>query len=156
MARSSSRNTMELLAPAGGWEQLEYAIHFGADAVYLASTRYGMRRRADNFDENELPKVVDYAHAHGVDVHVTVNTMMTDEDIDDLRRYFAVLDEAGVDAVIIGDMGALAVAREVAPDLAIHLSTQASCMNAESALVYASLGVSRIVLAREMSLKAIA
>ena len=63
-------------------------------------------------------------------VHVTVNTMMSDEDIDDLRRYFALLDEAGVDAVIIGDMGALAVAREVAPNLAIHLSTQASCMNA--------------------------
>lgn len=156
MARSSSRNTMELLAPAGGWEQLEYAIHFGADAVYLASTRYGMRRRADNFSEDELSKVVEYAHEHGVDVHVTVNTMMTDDDIDDLRRYFAVLDEAGVDAAIIGDMGALAVAREVAPNLAIHLSTQASCMNAESARVYASLGVSRIVLAREMSLKAIA
>ncbi len=156
MARSSSQDTMELLAPAGGWEQLEYAIHFGADAVYLASTRYGMRRRADNFDEDELPKVVEYAHAHGVDVHVTVNTMMTDEDIDDLRRYFAMLAEAGVDAVIVGDMGALAVARETAPNVAIHLSTQASCMNAESARMYASLGVSRIVLAREMSLAAIA
>ena len=142
--------------PAGGWEQLEYAIHFGADAVYLASTRYGMRRRADNFSEDELPRVVEYAHAHGVDVHVTVNTMMTDEDIDDLHRYFAVLQDAGVDAVIVGDMGALAVAREAAPDVAIHLSTQASCMNAASARVYASLGVSRIVLAREMSLKAIA
>lgn len=156
MARSSSQDTMELLAPAGGWEQLEYAIHFGADAVYLASTRYGMRRRADNFDEDELPKVVEYAHAHGVDAHVTVNTMMTDEDIDDLRRYFAMLAEAGVDAVIVGDMGALAVARETAPNVAIHLSTQASCMNAESARMYASLGVSRIVLAREMSLAAIA
>lgn len=152
----SSRKSMELLAPAGGWEQLEYAIHFGADAVYLASTRYGMRRRADNFTEDELPRVVEYAHAHGVDVHVTVNTMMTDEDIDDLHRYFAVLQDAGVDAVIVGDMGALAVAREAAPDVAIHLSTQASCMNAASARVYASLGVSRIVLAREMSLAAIA
>lgn len=153
---SSSRKTMELLAPTGGWEQLEYAIHFGADAVYLASTRYGMRRRADNFSEEDLPRVVEYAHEHGVDVHVTVNTMMTDEDIDDLHRYFAVLQDAGVDAVIVGDMGALAVAREAAPDVAIHLSTQASCMNAASARVYASLGVSRIVLAREMSLAAIA
>ena len=155
-ATSTPLASMELLAPAGGWEQLEYAIHFGADAVYLASTRYGMRRRADNFSEGELPRVVEYAHAHGVDVHVTVNTMMTDEDIDDLHRYFAVLQDAGVDAVIVGDMGALAVAREAAPDVAIHLSTQASCMNAASARVYASLGVSRIVLAREMSLKAIA
>lgn len=153
---SSSRNTMELLAPAGGWEQLEYAIHFGADAVYLASTRYGMRRRADNFSEEDLPRVVEYAHGHGVDVHVTVNTMMTDEDIDDLHRYFSVLEAAGVDAVIVGDMGALSVAREAAPSVAIHLSTQASCMNAASAKLYASLGVKRIVLAREMSLAAIA
>ena len=151
-----SQSSMELLAPAGGWEQLEYAIHFGADAVYLASQRYGMRRRADNFSEEELPRVTAYAHEHGVAVHVTVNTMMTDEDIDDLHRYFAVLQSAGVDAVIVGDMGALAVAREAAPDVAVHLSTQASCMNAAAVRVYASLGVSRIVLAREMSLEAIA
>ncbi|MDO4442455.1 MAG: U32 family peptidase [Slackia sp.] len=153
---ASSCKTMELLAPAGGWEQLEYAIHFGADAVYLASQRYGMRRRADNFSEEDLPRVVEYAHAHGVDVHVTVNTMMTDADIDDLPRYFGVLEAAGVDAVIVGDMGALAAAREAAPSVAVHLSTQASCMNAEAAKLYASLGVSRIVLAREMSLAAIA
>lgn len=153
---SSSRKTMELLAPAGGWEQLEYAVHFGADAVYLASQRYGMRRRADNFSEDDLPRVVEYAHAHGVDVHVTVNTMMTDADTDDLPRYFGVLEAAGVDAVIVGDMGALAIARSAAPHVAIHLSTQASCMNAEAAKLYASIGVSRIVLAREMSLEAIA
>ncbi|MFR5000416.1 MAG: peptidase U32 family protein [Slackia sp.] len=152
----SSRKTMELLAPAGGWEQLEYAVHFGADAVYLASQRYGMRRRADNFSEDDLPRVVEYAHAHGVDVHVTVNTMMTDADTDDLPRYFGVLEAAGVDAVIVGDMGALAIARSAAPHVAIHLSTQASCMNAEAAKLYASIGVSRIVLAREMSLEAIA
>lgn len=156
MSMSSSRKTMELLAPAGGWEQLEYAVHFGADAVYLASQRYGMRRRADNFSEDDLPRVVEYAHAHGVDVHVTVNTMMTDADTDDLPRYFGVLEAAGVDAVIVGDMGALAIARSAAPHVAIHLSTQASCMNAEAAKLYASIGVSRIVLAREMSLEAIA
>ena len=156
MSMPSSRKTMELLAPAGGWEQLEYAVHFGADAVYLASQRYGMRRRADNFSEDDLPRVVEYAHAHGVDVHVTVNTMMTDADTDDLPRYFGVLEAAGVDAVIVGDMGALAIARSAAPHVAIHLSTQASCMNAEAAKLYASIGVSRIVLAREMSLEAIA
>lgn len=156
MSMPSSRKTMELLAPAGGWEQLEYAVHFGADAVYLASQRYGMRRRADNFSEDDLPRVVEYAHAHGVDVHVTVNTMMTDADTDDLPRYFGVLEAAGVDAVIVGDMGALAIARSAAPHVAIHLSTQASCMNTEAAKLYASIGVSRIVLAREMSLEAIA
>lgn len=156
MSMSSSRKTMELLAPAGGWEQLEYAVHFGADAVYLASQRYGMRRRADNFSEGDLPRVVEFAHERGVAVHVTANTLMTDADIDDLPRYFGVLEAAGVDAVIVGDMGALAIAREAAPHVAIHLSTQASCMNAEAAKLYAGLGVSRIVLAREMSLAAIA
>ncbi|ACV23361.1 Uncharacterized protease yhbU precursor [Slackia heliotrinireducens] len=147
---------MELLAPAGGWEQLEYAVHFGADAVYLASQRYGMRRRADNFKEEDLPRAIAFAHDHGVAVHVTVNTLMTDENIDDLPRYFKLLGDAGADAAIIADMGALAICREVAPHVDIHLSTQASCMNAASAQVYQSLGVKRVVLAREMNLDEIA
>lgn len=147
---------MELLAPAGGKEQLEYAIHFGADAVYLASNRYGMRKRADNFSEDDLPGVVEYAHARGVKVHVTVNVVMGDADIDDLPRYFRLLEKARVDAVIVSDLGAIAIAREVAPGLEIHLSTQASCENAASAKAYYDLGVRRIVVAREMSLDAIA
>ena len=146
---------MELLAPAGGREQLEYAVHFGADAVYLASDRYGMRRRADNFTEEDLPDAVAFAHAHGVKVHVTVNTVMSDADTDDLPRYFRFLQSIGVDAVIVSDLGAISIAREVAPDLEIHLSTQASCQNAASALAYYALGVKRVVLAREMSLEAI-
>ena len=147
--------TMELLAPAGGREQLEYAIHFGADAVYLAGERFGMRKRADNFTEADLPDAIAYAHAHGVRVHVTVNTVMTDEDIDDLSRYFRFLAQAGADAVIVSDMGAISVCREVAPELEIHLSTQASCENAASARAYYDLGVRRVVVAREMSLDAI-
>ena len=148
--------TMELLAPAGGREQLEYAIHFGADAVYLAGERFGMRKRADNFTEADLPDAIAYAHAHGVRAHVTVNTVMTDEDIDDLSHYFRFLAQAGADAVIVSDMGAISVCREVAPELEIHLSTQASCENAASARAYYDLGVRRVVVAREMGLDAIA
>lgn len=155
-AAAPAANTMELLAPAGGREQLEYAVHFGADAVYLASDRYGMRRRADNFAEADLPDAVAFAHAHGVKIHVTVNTVMSDADTEDLPRYFAFLQEIGVDAVIVSDLGAISIAREVAPQLEIHLSTQASCQNAAAAKAYYDLGVRRVVVAREMSLEAIA
>lgn len=147
---------MELLAPAGGFEQLECAVDFGADAVYLATERYGMRARAGNFTEAELPRAIDYAHRHGVKVHVAVNTMMSDADIDDLPRYFALLEELGADAAIVADLGAISIAREVAPHVAVHLSTQESCMNARAAAAYQALGVSRVVVAREMSLAAIA
>ena len=147
---------MELLAPAGGWEQLECAVAFGADAVYLATPRYGMRHRADNFAEADIPRAVAFAHARGAAVHVTVNTIMSDADTDDLPRYFAMLADAGVDAFIVADAGAIAIAREAAPRVAIHLSTQASVMNAAAARLYASLGVTRIVVAREMGLSAIA
>ena len=144
---------MELLAPAGGMEQLEYAINFGADAVYLAIDRFGMRRRAENFTAETLPAAVAYAHAHGVKVHVTANIAMRNDDIEELPAYFALLRDAEVDAAIISDMGALAIAREVAPGLELHLSTQASCMNWRSALEWHRLGVKRIVCAREMSLE---
>ncbi len=143
---------MELLAPAGGMEQLEYAVNFGADAVYLALDRFGMRRRAENFTAETLPAAIAYAHGHGVKVHVTANIAMHNEDIDELPAYFALLRDAGVDAAIISDMGALAIAREVAPGLELHLSTQASCMNWRSAIEWHRLGVKRIVCAREMNL----
>ena len=147
---------MELLAPAGGMEQLIYAIHFGADAVYLASDRFGMRRRAENFTQETLPEAVKYAHDHGVKVHVTVNTVMTNEDISELPEYLAFLDSVGVDALIISDMGCLMLARQYAPHTQLHLSTQASCMNWMSAQAWHDLGVSRIVCAREMSIQDIA
>ncbi len=147
---------MELLAPAGGMEQLECAIHFGADAVYLAGKRFGMRRRATNFDDAGIAKAVDFAHKHGAKVYVTANTLMKDADIAALPDYFAMLQDAGVDAAIVSDMGALALCKRVAPKLDLHLSTQASCMNAEAAKAYYDLGVSRVVVAREMSLADIA
>lgn len=149
---------MELLAPAGGMEQLKMAVHFGADAVYLAGERWGMRRACANFSPEELAEAVAYAHGHDAAVHVTVNTLMRDADFvpDALPTYLAACADAGVDAFIMADLGAIALAREVAPGVAVHLSTQASCMNARAAEAYARMGVTRIVLAREMTLAQIA
>ncbi len=147
---------MELLAPAGGMEQLKAAVHFGADAVYLAGTRWGMRARAHNFSAEELEQAVAYAHEHDVAVHVTLNTLMYDHDLADLPSYLRFLDGLGVDALIVADLGALALAREHAPRVALHVSTQASVTNAAAALAYAGLGATRIVLAREMTLAQVA
>lgn len=147
---------MELLAPAGGMEQLRAAVRFGADAVYLAADRFGMRARAANFQMEEIPAAVAFAHEHGVKVHVTCNILMHPDDIDGLPAFFRALDAAGVDAFIIGDLGAFAVAGEVAPRVERHVSTQASVANAAAARVWHSLGASRVVCAREMSLADIA
>ena len=147
---------MELLAPAGGMEQLRAAVQFGADAVYLAADRFGMRARAANFRMDEIPAAVAFAHEHGVKVHVTCNILMHPDDIDELPAFFRALDAAGVDAFIIGDLGAFAVAGEVAPRVERHVSTQASVANAAAARVWHSLGASRVVCAREMSLSDIA
>ena len=147
---------MELLAPAGGMEQLRAAVAFGADAVYLAAERFGMRARAANFRMDEIPAAVAFAHEHGVKVHVTCNILMHPDDIDGLPAFFRALDAAGVDAFIIGDLGAFAVAGEVAPRVERHVSTQASVANAAAARVWHSLGASRVVCAREMSLTDIA
>ena len=147
---------MELLAPAGGMEQLRAAVAFGADAVYLAAERFGMRARAANFRMDEIPAAVAFAHDHGVKVHVTCNILMHPDDIDGLPPFFRALDAAGVDAFIIGDVGAFAVAGEVAPRVERHVSTQASVANGAAARVWHSLGASRVVCAREMSLTDIA
>ncbi len=147
---------LELLAPAGGFEQLHAAIRFGADAVYLATEQFGMRARAANFSLAELPRAVETAHAAGVAVHVACNVMMDADDIAALPAYFEAVAEAGADALIIGDLGAMRLVRVYAPDVAIHVSTQASVMNAQAALAYRDLGASRVVCAREMSLADIA
>ena len=143
---------MELLAPAGGEEQLEYAMRFGADAVYLACQRFGMRARATNFALEDLPRVVAKAHAGGVKVHLTCNVVMHPEDISQLPSFLEQVDSAGVDALIVGDLGAASLARTYAPKAELHVSTQASVCNAEAAKVWHDLGASRIVAAREMSL----
>lgn len=147
---------MELLAPAGGPEQLRMAVHFGADAVYMAGKRWGMRARSNNFTDEELAVAVSWAHAQGVAVHVTINVVMGDADMDELPHYLRFLDEIGVDALIVADLGVVTLARAHAPHVALHLSTQASVMSAAAADAWAGLGVRRVVLAREMSLAAIA
>ncbi len=146
----------ELLAPAGGWEQLEYAIRFGADAVYLACDKFGMRARACNFPLEDMPRVIAYAHERGVKVHVTLNIVMHQHELAELERYLVALEAAGVDAVILGDLGAMRIAHKAAPKLEVHVSTQSSVSNAAAALAWYELGAKRIVLARELSLAAIA
>jgi putative protease len=147
---------MELLAPAQGPEQLEMAIHFGADAVYLAAPRWGMRAGARNFAPDELARAVERAHEQGVSMHLTLNTVMRDEDADELPVFLQGIDELGVDAAIVADLGAMALVRQHAPHVEIHVSTQASVMSAAAAEQYARLGARRIVLAREMTLAQIA
>lgn len=147
---------MELLAPAGGKEQLEYAIRFGADAAYLACERFGMRKRASNFKVEDLPWVSAYAHERGAAVHVTCNTVMHEDDLKELPAYFEAVQKAGVDALIISDMGAFALAKRYAPEVDLHVSTQASVSNSAAALAWHELGARRVVCAREMSLADIA
>lgn len=149
---------MELVAPAGGMEQLQMAVHFGADAVYLSGKHWGMRAGAKNFSDEELAQAVGVAHEAGTRVYLATNVLMHDEDLepDALPAFFARAAEMGVDGFIVSDLGALACARESSPSVELHLSTQASCMNARAACEYARLGVSRIVLAREMTIEQIA
>lgn len=147
---------MELLAPAGGFEQLEAAIAFGADAVYLAADRFGMRARAKNFTLDDLPRAVAFAHDHGVSVHLACNTTIMEDDIDGLPSFLEQVDAACVDALIIGDIGAFALAREHAPRCELHVSTQANVANSAAADMWYELGARRIVCAREMTLEDIA
>ena len=143
---------IELLSPAGDMERLKMAVLYGADAVYLAGTDFGMRSFAGNFTPEELPKAVDFAHSHGVKVHVTVNTMPRNEEVATLPPYLEQLDAAGVDALIIADLGAFTLAGKYAPRCARHISTQQSIANYECAQAWHDLGAQRVVLARELSL----
>ena len=144
-ASPQQKSVPELLAPAGGPEQLLEAIHFGADAVYLAGPRWGMRARARNFSLEELAHAVQTAHAAGVKVHVTLNTVMRDADMAELPAYLGALEEAGVDALIVADLGAMQLARTYAPTIELHVSTQANVTSAETAKAFQSLGAKRIV-----------
>lgn len=147
---------MELLAPAGGRSQLEAALRFGADAVYLACDRFGMRQRAENFALADIPDAVRLAHDAGAAVHVTINTLMDADDIDALPGYLEALADAGVDAFIVSDLGAFTLAQELAPGVALHVSTQASVANAAAARRWHDMGAARVVCAREMGIEDIA
>ena len=145
----------ELLAPAGDLERLRMAVLYGADAVYLAGTDFGMRAFAGNFSPEGLAEAVAFAHAHGVRVHCTVNTMPRNEEMDRLPALLECLEAAGVDAVILADLGAFQLAGRYAPHAARHVSTQAGVTNYETARAWHDIGASRVILARELSLEEI-
>ena len=132
------------------------SVLYGADSVYLAGTDFGMRSFAGNFTPEELPLAVKFSHEHGVKVHVTVNTMPRNDEICNLPAYLEQLDAAGVDALIVADMGAFTLAKKYAPRCELHISTQQSIANYECASAWYDLGAKRVVLARELSLGEIA
>lgn len=146
---------IELLAPAGDKQKLIMAVHYGANAVYLASTRFGLRTFAGNFDLEGLKEAVEYAHSNNVKVYVTVNIIPHESDLKELPEYILYLEKIGVDAVICADLGVISIVRRVAPNMHVHVSTQANITNSESAMVYVNMGVKRLILAREMTLEEI-
>lgn len=143
---------IELLAPAGDMERLEMAVAYGANAVYLAGTAFGMRSFAGNFTPEELKRAVDLCHKKGVRVHVTCNTMPRNDEVARLPEWLTYLDQVGVDAVILADVGVMALAGKYAPHVQRHISTQASIVNYETARAWHDLGADRVILARELSL----
>ncbi len=146
---------LELLSPAGDMQRLKMSVLYGADAVYLAGTSFGMRSFAGNFSPEELPLAVKFAHDHGVKAHVTVNTMPRNEEVAQLPAYLEQLDAAGVDALILADLGAFMLAGKYAPHCQRHISTQQSIANYECAQSWFDLGAQRVVLARELNLEEI-
>lgn len=142
----------EILAPAGNLEKLKIALVYGADAVYLGGKAYGLRAFSDNFGEEELQQGIDFAHSLNKRVYVTVNIFPHNDDLAGLPDYIRLLDRMGADAVIVSDPGVYRIAREAAPRLPIHISTQANTTNWSSVLFWQELGAKRVVLARELSL----
>lgn len=147
---------MELLAPAGTMEKMKMALLYGADAVYLAGKAFGLRAYGGNFSPEEMKEAVEYARSMGRKVYVTVNIIPRNEDFVGLDRYLKYLEEIHVDAALISDLGVFQLCREVAPNLPIHVSTQASSANWRTVKAWKDMGASRVVLAREVSLKEMA
>ena len=145
----------ELLSPAGNLEKLKYAVNYGADAVYCALDRFGMRASAGNLSPEELKEALDYAHQRDAKVYVTLNTMPRDNELSDLREYAKILRQVTPDAFIISDPGVMDIIKTEIPDAVLHLSTQASTVNSASINFWKRFGVSRVVLARELSLEEI-
>jgi len=145
-------NNIELLAPAGDFSRLKTAFYFGADAVYLGGKEFSLRAKSSNFDDEEIMEAVKYTHAFGKKLYVTVNIFAGNDDFDGIEKYAKFLERAGVDAVIISDLGVLKIFRTLT-NLEIHISTQANVYNSHAAMQYVELGAKRIILARELSVK---
>ena len=146
------KKNIELLAPAGDMERLEMAVAYGANAVYLAGNTFGMRSFAGNFSPEELKTAVALCRKHNVRVHVTCNTMPRNEEISRMPEWLEFLNEVGVDAIIMADVGVLSLAKQYAPKVECHISTQASIVNYQSAKAWHDLGAKRVILARELNL----
>lgn len=142
----------ELLSPAGNAEKMRAAFLYGADAVYLAGNRFGMRSAADNFTVDELYAAVEYAHARGKKLYLTVNTMPHGDEYPALADFLLAVKGAGIDAMIVADLGVLSLIKRLIPDMEIHISTQAGIVSAQTANAFVSLGAKRLVLARELTL----
>ena len=142
----------ELLVPAGGLDTLKVAVDYGADAVYIGGRAFGLRAKADNFSIEEMKTGVSYAHEHGAKVYVTANIFAHNYDLDGIRGYFAELKDTGVDAVLVSDPGVFTIAREVMPDMELHISTQANNTNYMTYRFWYDHGIRRVVSARELSL----
>ncbi len=143
----------ELLSPAGNLEKLKYAINYGADAVYCAMNKFGMRASAGNLSESDLSEALSYAHERNAKVFVTLNTMPRDNELSELREYVKILKNVTPDAFIISDPGVMDIVKDTLPEAEIHLSTQASTVNSAAINFWARQGVKRVVLARELSLE---
>lgn len=145
----------ELLAPAGNFEKLKMALIYGADAVFMGGKTFGLRAFSDNFTDEELRQAVDFTHEQGKKAYITVNIFPHNEDLTHLPEYIRYLSEIKADGVIISDLGVYRIIRQVAPELPIHISTQANNTNWSSVLFWQEAGAKRVVLARELSLKEI-
>lgn len=148
--------SLELLSPAGDLERLKFAVLFGADAVYVGGESFGMRSAPKNFTLEQLAEGAQFAHARGVKLYLTLNTVPTNSEIDRLPEYLTEVRSTGVDAFIISDLGVLSLAKQYAPEIPVHLSTQAGIANYAAARAAYDLGASRVVLARELTLRDIA
>lgn len=148
-------NRPEVLAPVGDQERLIAAIQYGADAVYLGGKEFGMRAAPANFDREQLRQAVEYAHSKGVRVYLTCNTLPRNEEIERFPEYIQYVDSIGVDACIVSDIGVFAMVREYAPNMELHVSTQAGIVNYQTANAFYQMGAKRVVLARELSLEEI-
>ena len=155
MENKRKRNKVELLLPAGNLETLKVAIRYGADAVYIGGQAYGLRAKADNFSIEDMKAAAEYAHAHGKKVYLTANIYAHNYDIDGVRKYFAQVKDTGIDAVLVSDPGMFMLAREVMPDMELHISTQANNTNYLTFQFWNKMGAKRVVTARELSLKEI-
>lgn len=146
---------VELLAPGGNLEKLKMAVLYGADAVYIGGSEFGLRAKADNFSPEEMKEGIKFAHSKGKKVYVTMNIIPRNSDFENMEQYIREIEEMGADAVLVSDPGIFSLVKRVAPNMQIHISTQANNTNYMSAAFWKEQGASRVVLARELSLEEI-